>query len=859
MTSRWGAPPPGYRPGYGRGALPLSSGVSRDTREQPDREDTVSQFEEMGFGPFSSSFDKEDDEADKIYDDIETQLERRRKKTRTDVESSKASGSIASQFESYKRELSSVRTEEWSELPEAKEYLKVKKRSYERFTPTSTLTDLGEAKQKMLMSSLDELASDSLSNKPSYSEPTSVTYSPPAEVTKTRLLFRSLIRSDPGNMSGWVGAARLEESAGDTQAALAILTTAVVECAMEEELWVECMRMAKLANVSKEEISDISQRALAIHPTSVAVWIAAINSETSVTRKKIKSSKALATLPSPVPIRLWEEALRLEGWETESADADELRALLVRAVKDWPGEVRFWISLARFSGTSAQAVLNEARKKCPTSELIWLTAAELIEESQIAIDREPSLNDRFLTSLPANFVDSLVNLFSKSIDSLAKNGKSLTADEWISLATESELSGHRAVPHAIVRSVCQVSNQTKATLMSLSDKCLNTLTTRIALLECCADLYRRKKSPWIRMLEICRDDSHLQESILERAVTACPNKEMLWLMAAKKKFIVHDLKSAKLLLSQAAEHHPESIDILLALSKIAVHEEDWGEGRRLLEKARENGDERVWIKSVLLEWDCGELQKAIDLCTRGISEKTWKLQVMRMQLLVASGDIDTAVIIAKEGGGRWPVVWSVASEILLSSQGVSQARSFLERGRIKIPNSDLLWLKSVQLERNSAGNYDMASLLLGKGLSVCHNSPILWAEAILMEPHQSRHPKCLDALKRCPNSGEILSEIARFFWLEKRQIDKAAKWWKHSAELDPKNGQVWAGWLAFEIDIKSGKKQHVLKSFQDSEPNKGLLWNQIVKQPHLRNLPLIHKMHAFLQAVYPTQAQFFNS
>ena len=107
-----------------------------------------------GLGSFGDSwrvFRQRRLEADKIYDSIEAQLEKRRKKnngsTSASLKSAEQTGAVSSQFEAYKRDLTSVSLEEWAEIPEAKEYLKVKKRTFDRFTPPpSSLTDFGEAK-----------------------------------------------------------------------------------------------------------------------------------------------------------------------------------------------------------------------------------------------------------------------------------------------------------------------------------------------------------------------------------------------------------------------------------------------------------------------------------------------------------------------------------------------------------------------------------------------------------------------------------------------------------------------------------------------------------------------------------------
>ena len=129
-------------------------------------------------------------------------------------------------------------------------------------------------------------------------------------------------------------------------------------------------------------------------------------------------------------------------------------------------------------------------------------------------------------------------------------------------------------------------------------------------------------------------------------------------------------------------------------------------------------------------------------------------------------------------------------------------------------------------------------VFLSRALQACPNSGLLWAYAIESEPVVTRHPKCLDALKKCENDPLVVIAVARFFWLEKKQLDKARKWFQNAARMDKKYGQVWSDFIAFEIsqgDENFFNFQTVLADMRllETNPaaiNKGIEWNVFRKR-----------------------------
>lgn len=52
--------------------------------------------------------------------------------------------------------------------------------------------------------------------------------------------------------------------------------------------------------------------------------------------------------------------------------------------------------------------------------------------------------------------------------------------------------------------------------------------------------------------------------MLKKAVTHCPRAEMLWLMAAKEKWLENDVEGARIILQEAFHANPDSEQVMYA-------------------------------------------------------------------------------------------------------------------------------------------------------------------------------------------------------------------------------------------------------------------------------------------------------
>ena len=112
------------------------------------------------------------------------------------------------------------------------------------------------------------------------------------------------------------------------------------------------------------------------------------------------------------------------------------------------------------------------------------------------------------------------------------------------------------------------------------------------------------------------------DAILNLAVVHCPQSEVLWLMAAKEKWLARDVPAAREVLERAFVANPESEQIWLAAVKLEAENGELEVARELLIRARTVADtqhvsfffflpfylqfcplllSKIWMKSAVFE------------------------------------------------------------------------------------------------------------------------------------------------------------------------------------------------------------------------------------------------------------------
>ena len=354
------------------------------------------------------------------------------------------------------------------------------------------------------------------------------------------------------------------------------------------------------------------------------------------------------------------------------------------------------------------------------------------------------------------------------------------------------------------------------------------------------------------------------ETVLKDAVRHCPRAEIMWLMAAKEKWMSGNIPGAREILLEAFVANPESEQIWLAAAKLEWESSEYQRARVLLSKARDRApSERVWMKSALLEAELGEFNQTLSILDAGIAKYPAfaKFYMMAGQTCMdipqpdnKKGDAARARDYYQKGIKQCPTsvpLWRLVIRLEESVRGVNKARSMMELARLKMPLSEEVWLESIRLERR-AGNEKMAESLMAKALQDCPASGLLWAEEITTCNKAQQKSKSVEALKRCDNDHFVIMAVAQLFEKD-RKIPKARKWFDRAVALSPRLGDAWAHYYAFELRQNAATasmavtaptsttgepvvslSEAVLSRCVASEPNRGELWCAVSKSTEYR-------------------------
>ena len=871
VDSQFGEAPKGYVAGRGRGmgALAKEQGEAITMGGENTNDADFDKFSGYrGNNMFTNDpYDQDDDEADRIYANVDKAMASRGKRKRTesgDGEDRNArGGAISDQFVDLKQNLGSLTAADWDSIPEVGDSsLKyTQQRRFEnvyvplpdniimntasRLSGGSNFSkkvednerdDVGLSKTRSggLVGELDNMSNsiggqrvvDPQGYMTSLDSMNASAVAEVSDIKKARVLLSSVTSTNPLHAPGWIAAARVEEVAGRMRVARKVVAEGCEKCPQSEDLWLECVRLN-----SDSDGKVILGRAIKHVPASVKLWIKAADLEDTIDSKRIILRKALEIVPTSTT--LWKTAISLE-------DADDARIMLGRAVECVPESVEMWLALAKLETyDNARKVLNQAREALPNERQIWITAAKL---------EEAHGNLKIIPKIISKMVASLTEVQHAAIDRY----------DWLREARSAEDSESIEVCKSIIRCTLDVGVDHEDRLVTWADDaeaCLPThRQTARAIYNHALSIFPTKHTLYTGLAALEREygDSANLQAVLKRAVQNCPKIEVFWLMAAKGKWVDGDLASARNILGEALQENPTSEAIWQAAGKLEWENDAPNSARACFEKARAAlpSCPRLWMKAALLERELNETPKAIALINEGLCKfpKFWKLYAMGAEYAETP---EEARGFLKIGISKCPESFHLSIQLSRLEErlerNANKARSVLENARLHSPQSSTLMVEAIRLERRH-GLDRLADALIAKGKHECSPAGLIWAEDLLTCNKPSFKTKSIDALKSCDNDAYVILAVARTFIREKK-VDKARKWLQRACELNPHLGDAWAYYYAFEVEQEALKtsgtameldRKTILDEIEaacaKAEPNQGELWNSTRKQTKFRRL-----------------------
>lgn len=843
----------------------------RDARgaDNDDDDDGRYQDPDNETGLFSGGiYDKDDEEADRIWKSVDDKMAKRRQKQREAREQAereeyeRKNPKIQHQFADLKRALGSVTDDEWANLPEAKDFTGKNKRArtaaHQRFYAvpdsvlaaardstemTTTVGDdgagagssngdgtvtnfakIGAARDKVLQSRLDQasqasgLASsvgtastvDPKGYLTSLSKLESAEQVSVGDVEFARKLLKSATESNAANAPSWIAAARVEELAGKFGAARNLVARGCKQCPKSEDLWLENIRLNEGRNAK-----IIAADAIKANSMSVRLWVEAMKLESDPMSKKRVIRRALDHIPESEA--LWKEAVNLEE------DPDNARLLLAKATELIPASIDLWLALARLeTANGARAVLNKARKAIPTSHEIWIAAARLQEQT-----------------------DGTVTIMKNAVAKLAQVSAMPKREEWIAEAEKCEEEGAVATCKDIIEQTLgwglDEDDDRKETWMEDARASINRgkFATARAMYAYALRVFVTSKTLWLAAVDLERNHGTKEAlyQVLEKAVEACPHSEVLWMMLAKERLLAGQLHEARLVLGRAFQQNQNNEDIWLAAVKLEADHDEIEQAQKLLGTARQNAPtDRVWMRSVAYERQLGNNDAALEQVLEALQlfPAAPKLWMMKGQIYEDMGKVAQAREAYGTGVKAVPSsvpLWLLYSRLEERSGNVVKARSVLDRARQAVPKSPELWCELIRVERR-AGNLAQAKNLMATALRQMPKSGLLWSERIWhLEPRTQRKPLSLEAIKQVDNDPGLFVAVARIFWGE-RKLERAQSWFEKALVLDADAGDSWAWYYRFLMQHGTDEKRaDVVAKCVSNDPRHGEHWQAIAKDP----------------------------
>ncbi|KAK4190729.1 PRP1 splicing factor, N-terminal-domain-containing protein [Podospora australis] len=817
-------------------------------------------------------YDKDDEEADRIWQEVDEKMASRRKKQREAREQAereeyeRKNPKIQQQFAGLKRALATVTDEEWANLPEAKDFTGKTKRArlarMERHyavpdsvlaaardqgqfgttvvddgaatdatrgggSGTETTTDfakIGAARDKVLKARLEQQSQSSglaTVGTATSMDPkgylTSLASQQGAEqsigdIEQFRKMLKSAVDSNPKQAASWIAAARLEIAAGKPGAARKLIATGCQHCPKNEDIWLENIHLNENKNAK-----IVAAEAIRSNPNSVKLWVEAMKLENDPRSRKKVIRKALDH--NPKSEALWKEAVNLEE------DVEDARILLAKATELIPESLDLWLALARLeTPDNARKVLNKAIKHLRKSHELWIAAARL--EEQVGEDKKR-------------------NVMKNAVKFLAKENAMPKREEWIAEAEKCEEEGAVITCTNIIQETLgfglDEDEDRKEIWMEEAKASINRgryATARaIYAYALRGENYPTSKSLYLAAVELEREHGTKEDlcNTLEKAVEACPHNEAFWLMLSKEKS--DQIDEARIVLARAFKQNPNNEIIWLAAVKLEADNGSVDDAKKLLATARQQAPtDRVWMRSAAYERQLGNHEAALDLVIDALRlfPTAPKLWMMKGQIYEDLAQLPQAREAYAAGVRAVPSsvpLWLLYSRLEERTGNIVKARSVLDRARQAVPKSAELWTELIRLERR-AGNISQAKALMATALQQMPKSGLLWAERILyLEQRTQRKSLITEAIKKVEDDPILQVTAARILWSE-RKLDRAQNWFERALLLDRDVGDTWAWYYKFLLQHGTEEKRQALVSkCVLNDPRHGEHWQAVAKDP----------------------------
>ena len=793
------------------GAAPPTAYGAPEKKEDNDDDDERFQDPENEVGLFANgSYDRDDDEADRIYQEVDEKMDRRRKLRRfvspistlpstpfhyeaydlsklpvclgqiTDLRSfdtyrearerqereeyERNNPKIQQQFADLKRSLASVSDEDWANIPEVGDLTGKNRRNKQNLrqkfyaVPDSVIAGARDSSQ--FDSTVHD---DGPQTNSSVSDTADGTMTNFADIgaARDKVLKVRLDQAAQGSSSDTVGGTATNI---DPKGYLTSLTKSEVKAGEVE------VGDIKRARVLLESV-------IKTNPKHAPGWIAAARLE-EFAGKIVAARNVIARGCEfcPKSEDAWLENIRLN-------DNHNAKIIAANAIKNNDRSTRLWTEAMKLESDvrAKKRVLRRAIDNIPQSVAIWKEAVNLEEDPADA---------RLLLAKATEVIPLSVELWlalarletpeqAQKVLNKARQAVPTSYEIWIAAARLQEQMGTAAKVNVMKRAVQSLARESamlkREEWISEAEKC----EEEGAVLTCGAIIRETlgygldedddRKELWMDEAKqsINRERYETARAIYAYALRVFVNKKSIWLAAADLEK-THGTKEALFqLLQKAVEACPQSEVLWMQLAKEKWQSGEIDEARRVLFNAfKQNpNNEDIWLSAVKLEADNKQNDRARELLQTARQEAgTDRVWIKSVAFERQQGHEETALDLVNQALQIYPKadkLWMMKGQIYEANNKLPQAREAYGTGTRNCPKSIHLWLLASRLEEKAGAVVKARSVLDRARLAVPKNA-LLWTESVRVERRANNvaQAKVLmaKALQEVPSSGLLWSE-----------------------------------------------------------------------------------------------------
>jgi pre-mRNA-processing factor 6 len=784
--------------------------------DEKEEDDERFQDPENEVGLFAyGQFDQEDDEADRIYQEVDEKMDRRRKARRLVLPSpspqnhlfiglapvvwteyrleslatyrearekleeedyNRKNPKIQQQFADLKRTLASVSEEDWANLPEVGDLTgknrREKQNLRQRFyaVPDSVIAGARDSAQYDTTVADDGAQPDAGDGE---ADGTMTNFADIGaardKVLKVRLDQAALGSSadtssgsatniDPKGYLTSLTQSEVkagEVEVGDIKRVRTLLESVTKTNPKHAPGWIALARLEELAG-KIVAARNLIAKGCELCPKSEDAWLENIRLNEGHNAKVIAAN---AIKNNDRSTRLWTEAMKLE------TDTRAKKNVLRQAILHIPQSVQIWKEAVNLEEDPADArlLLAKAVEMIPLSVELWLALARLEtpDNAQKVLNaaRKAVPTSYEIWIAAARLQEQMgtfarVNVMKRAIQALARENAMLKREEWITEAEKCEAEGAVLTCGGIIQ-------ETLGWGLDEDDD---------------------RKDIWMddAKSSIARGRYETARAIYAYALRVFVNRRSIWLAAADLERNHGTKEALWQVLEKAVEACPQSEELWLQLAKEKWQSGEIDDARRVLGRAfnQNPNNEDIWLAAVKLEADAKQTDQARELLSTARREAgTDRVWIKSVAFERQLGNTDDALDLVNQGLQLFPKadkLWMIKGQLYEAQNKFPQAREAYGTGTRACSKSVALWLLASRLEEK-AGAVVRARSVLDRARLAVPKSAELWTESVRVERRANNiaQAKVLmaRAIQEVPSSGLLWSES--IWHLEPRAQRKA--------------------------------------------------------------------------------------